>query len=231
MKKIDLNVTVLAYSRFNTFEKVIKRCERDLKSVTVAMDFPETAEIALQQERIIKLVDNLDIEINLVRRDENFGLVKSVLTSIDEALQRDDHFVLLEDDCLPFDSFFSYMNESLEKHKDNKNITSVCGTITRCPFNPWGWGSWKNKWEYQKIPVEEILSIKKIDESLKNFLKNNKVEESVWSLNWLANQYKNNSSAVFPNKNLIKNIGLDNSGVHSPGKGYTKWLLSQIVKN
>jgi len=230
MKKIDLNTTVLAYSRFDTFEKVIKQCEKNLKSVTVAIDLPKTPEIALQQEKIIKLIENLDMEIDIIRRNENFGLVKSVLTSIDEALQRDDHFVLLEDDCLPSDSFFSYMAESLEKHKDDKNITSVCGTITRCPFNPWGWGSWRNKWKYQQMSVGEILSIKKIDESLENFLKNNKIEDSIWSLSWLASHYKNSSSAAFPNKNLIKNIGLNNSGVHSSEKGYTKWLLSQVAK-
>ena len=145
MSKVDLNVTVLAYSRYDSFKKVIHQCEKNLTKVTVCMDAPNSDEITDQQNKITELIKTLDIEVNLIKRGSNLGLVRSVLTSIDEALQRDDHFVLLEDDCLPSDSFFSYMSKSLTQYKHDTNVSSVCGTITRCPFNPWGWGSWSEK--------------------------------------------------------------------------------------
>ena len=120
------------------------------------------------------------------------------------------------------------MSDSLTKHKDNKNISTVCGTITKCRFNPWGWVTWSNKWNYQQLSKDEILKISDLDIDLRGFLENNNVENSIWSLSWLANQYKNNTNSIFPEHNLIQNIGLDESGVHSHKKGYTNWLLSQI---
>ena len=231
MKKYrDLNVAVLAYSRCNTFEKVINQCAKNLEKVTVCLDFPENKSIKTEQEKIIKIIDNLDIDVSVVRRSENYGLVKSVLTSVQEGLERDEHIILLEDDCLPSDEFFDFMSSSLKKYANHENISSVCGTITECRFNPWGWATWRNKWKYENMTIEQVLQIQNLDNDLRKFLEQNGVEESIWSLSWLAYQYKNEVSALFPNKNLVKNIGLDDSGVHSSEKGYTKWLLSQILR-
>jgi len=228
-KHKDLNVTVLAYSRFNTFEKVINQCNKNLTKVTVNLDSPENNDVEVEQKKIISLLDRLDIEVELVRRSTNYGLVRSVLTSVEEGLERDDHVIMLEDDCLPSDEFFDFMSSSLKKYANHKSISSVCGTVTDCRFNPWGWATWKNKWKYKNMTIEQILQVQNLSNDLRNFLEQNDVEESIWSLSWLAYQYKNNTCSLFPNKSLVKNIGIKNPGVHCSEKGYTKWLLSQIM--
>jgi hypothetical protein len=224
----DLNVVILAYSRVDTFERVIRECEKKLNHIKVVMDFPENDLVSKRQQEMIEILDSLKISYDLRRRQENYGLVRSVLTTIKEELEDNEHIILLEDDCLPMHGFFEYMNDSLTKHKDNKNISTVCGTITKCRFNPWGWATWSNKWNYQQLSKDEILEISNLDDDLRCFLESNNVENSIWSLSWLANQYKDNTNSIFPEHNLIQNIGLDESGVHSHKKGYTNWLLSQI---
>ena len=195
------------------------------------MDHPATEEVKKEQDKIFNYMRNLDTSYTLRRRKENYGLAKSVLTTIEEELQENDHIVLLEDDCVPLDGFFDYMAENIEKSRNDESISSVCGTITNCKFNPWGWATWDNKWDYEKMSKDDVLEIKNLDKDLRHFLENNDVEDSIWSLSWLAHQYKNNQYSKFPVKNLIENIGLDDSGVHSSKKGYTQWLLSQIQKD
>ena len=230
MRVEDLNVVVLAYSRPDAFKKVIESCERSIKKVRIAIDHPSNEMVARKQEKILEIINDLSIECNVVRRQENYGLVRSVLTSIEEALLVDDHVVLLEDDCVPEKEFIEFMARALEEHRENPNISSVCGTRTNTRFNPWGWATWRDKWKYRNISSEKILEIPNLDNNLRLFLKNNTVEHSIWSLSWLAHQHENNCTSAYPDRNLIKNIGFDGSGVHN-NKGYTAWLLSQVLKD
>tara|TARA_A100001515_G_C4587776_1_gene215083 strand:- start:2013 stop:2708 length:696 start_codon:yes stop_codon:yes gene_type:complete len=227
----DLNVTILAYSRPETFKKVFDSCAENLKKITVVIDKPSNKLIAKKQEQILDITFNANIHCVIVKRAEKYGLVRSVLTAVEDGLKKQDHVVMLEDDCLPNENFFKFVADNLDKHRDDPSISTICGTRTSCDFNPWGWATWRHKWDYQNITISEILKIAKLPLSLRDFLENNNVEDSIWSLNWLAYQYKNNCSSAFPKKNLITNIGLDNSGVHDHQKGYTGWLLSQIMKD
>ena len=231
MKVEDLNVTILAYTRPKTFKRVFESCMQNINKVNVIIDKPANTKISLKQEQILDIIKNSKADCRVIRRSTNYGLVKSVLTAVDEGLQSHDHIVLLEDDCLPNLNFFEFMAKSLEEHKNNLSISTVCGTKTSCRFNPWGWATWKHKWDYKNFSLQDILNSPSLDIQLKNFLQNNAVEESIWSLNWLAYQYINGCSSVFPKHNLIKNIGLDDGGVHDHKKGYTQWLLSQIIQD
>lgn len=231
MKYTDLNVVILAYSRPDTFEKVVRACEASLTKIKIVLDKPTNELIAHQQDKIIEIVNSLSIDHSIKRRKENYGLVRSVLTTIEEELQDSDHIVLLEDDCVPKPEFFGFVSRSLENYKDDERISTICGTVTKCRFNPWGWATWRHKWEYEKMSIEEIIEIPGLDVELKEFLINNPIEDSIWSLSWLGYQYKNNCTSVFPEENFIDNIGHNNSGVHSSEEGYTKWLFSQVKKN
>lgn len=223
-----LNVVILAYSRPNTFKQVLEACSHSIPFVKVVMDFPSNEKTRIKQEAIESIIHNSDINCSVRKRNENFGLVRSVLTTISEELQHNEHIVLLEDDCVPSQEFFEFVANSLKQHKENKKISSICGTITNCRFNPWGWATWRHKWNYEYFTKQQIKTIDNLQPELLKFLSSNDVEESIWSLNWLASQYKHDTSAIFPNTNLITNVGLDDTGVHSAEKGYTKWLISQI---
>ena len=223
----QLNVVILAFSRPDTFKQVLEACERSIPFVKVVMDFPTNEEIKLKQQKIESILHNSDIDYLIRKRQENFGLVRSVLTTISEELEHNEHIILLEDDCVPSQEFFEFVASSLEQHKENKKISSICGTITGCRFNPWGWATWNHKWNYESFTKEQIQEIDNLQPEL-HFLSCNDVEDSIWSLNWLASQYKNDTSSVFPKTNLITNVGLNDTGVHSIEKGYTKWLVSQI---
>ena len=227
----DLNVVIMAYSRATHFTNVFKACEKELSRVKVFLDFPASADIADQQKKIIKVIENSPLRTEVHRRRENHGLVKSILSTVESELEHNDHIILLEDDCVPQDGFFEFMRSSLTNLADNPTISTVCGTRTRCRFNPWGWATWRHKWDYEMLTPEEILKIDNLDQQLREYLTENSVDRMIWSLSCLALQYKNNTQSYYPPKTLIENIGLDNTGVHSHKEGYTQWLYSQIVED
>jgi GT2 family glycosyltransferase len=226
-----LNVVILAYSRAGTFEKVLKSCEDKLSRVKVVIDYPSSTYVSEQQKEILKIIANSNIECDLINRFHNHGLAASVIRAIKEELESKDHIVLLEDDCVPQEGFFEFVSESLSRHRDNPNISSVCGTISSTPFNPWGWATWKHKWNYEVFSKDDITNDPEVDQELRQILKNDKLENSIWSINWLVNQYKNKMTSVFPEKHLIENIGIESdNSVHDSKLGYTAWLLSKVAK-
>ena len=208
----DLNVVIMAYARADHFTEVLRACEKELLRVKVFLDFPASDTVAEQQAEILKIIESSPLEIDLRRRKKNYGLVKSILTTVEDELLLNDHIVLLEDDCVPQEGFFQFMGDSLTNFKDDPKVSTVCGTRTRCRFNPWGWATW-------------------LDEQLREYLTNHTVDRMIWSLTWLATQYQDDTLSCYPQKTLIENIGLDNTGVHSHEEGYTQWLYSQIVED
>ena len=170
MKYDDLNVVVLAYSRFEFFEKVFTQCEKNLNKITVSIDYTEDLFILDQQERILELIRESELSVNVISRNHNHGLVNSILRSIEYGFSVSDHVIILEDDCIPSDEFFSYMDENLKTYREDESVVSICGTKTKCKFNPWGWATWKNKWKYNELSREQILEVQNLDESLKNIL-------------------------------------------------------------
>lgn len=229
MKDNFLNTVILAYSRPDTFEQVFGACQTYTDRIKVVIDFPKSKEIERKQEQIFKIIENSSNKCVVVRREYNHGLVKSVTRTVQEEVDKEGHIVLLEDDCVPHKDFFKFVKASILKYENDPKITSVCGTNSSCPFNPWGWATWKKKWKYEELSIGDILKIEGIEDELKNILKCGELERSIWSLNWLARQYLNNTTAIFPRKNLITNIGFGRQdGVHNSKKGYTAWLLSQI---
>ena len=147
MNKSQLNVVILGYARSDTFKEVLKSCEKYLQSVKVVLDFPTNRFIAEEQQKIINTLRKTKIGYELRQRPESYGLVKSVITTISEELQKEDHVILLEDDCVPSEEFFDFMAKSLEKYKNDNNVATICGTRTKCKFNPWGWATWDRDWE------------------------------------------------------------------------------------
>jgi hypothetical protein len=233
MNREDLNVVIMAYSRPSHFQQVLRACEANVPKVKVYIDYPATQDIAIAQEKIDDIIKKSSIECEVHKRSERYGLAKSILTTVKAELEITDHIILLEDDCVPTKEFFTFMQDSLVKYYEDPAVTAICGTLTDCKFNPWGWATWSSKWNYKRWAPKEILEIENIPTTLRGFLENNahSIDKDIWSLSWLAHQHKNDQNSLYPEKSLIHNIGLDHTGVHSHEEGYTGWLHLQMVES
>ena len=68
-----------------------------------------------------------DCTVETLLRDENQGCKLAVSGALDWFFEKVQEGIILEDDCLPDQSFFPFAEQMLEKYRDNENIIAVNG--------------------------------------------------------------------------------------------------------
>lgn len=173
--------------------------------------------------------------IKIIKRKENYGLARNIMEGVTEVTNIYGQAIVLEDDIVTSPFFLTYMNESLEKYKNNKNVWHISGwnypiSDLELPdaffwktMNCWGWATWGDRWsEFSKEPQKLIDSWSKDDiykfnvDGTNNFwsqvIANNKGVLNTWAIFWYATIFQNNGLCLNPTTSLVFNIGNDGSG-------------------
>lgn len=132
---------------------------------------------------IVECVD-WDCEVVKIYSDTNLGCGKRVSSGITEAFKTVDRLMILEDDCVPADSFFPFCEELLEKYKDDTRINMISGMNHLgeydCGGNDyffcktgaiWGWATWKRVWDlydYEMKFMSDKYTMECFEKSLAN---------------------------------------------------------------
>ncbi len=191
-----------------------------------------------QTRELIKSINWTKPEV--VLQTENQGLAKSINNAVETVFNKYDKLILLEDDCVPQEYFFDFMNSCLNKYENNERIFGISGYTVPISneilndyhndvyFFPrigsWGWGTWKRAWNKKINDLnylkEEVIKNKiDIDQGGNDVklmfeqLLNGSLKD-VWTINWLISVYLNKGYYIYPVKSHIINIGMDGSGVH-----------------
>jgi hypothetical protein len=153
-------VLFIVFNRPDTTEKVFEGI-RSMKpaKLYVAADAPRKGNAkdeknCKETRSIVEQVD-WDCEVKKLYRDENLGCFKAVSGAIDWFFSHEEQGIILEDDCLPNEDFFSFCEEMLERFKDTPEVISINGsnlgyhlkngnsyTFSRF-MNMWGWATWR----------------------------------------------------------------------------------------
>lgn len=168
----------------------------------------------------------------------NKGLSASIISGINEVFKSYDAAIILEDDCVPAANFICFMNQCFEKYKDNKKVYSISGyswpielakkqyDIYGCGrISSWGWGTWKDRWMIYEKDYEIIKKMKQSKELSQNLARwGNDLEDTLvgnvrgicdsWAVFWALNVILKQGICINPYQSLIKNIGMDGTGVH-----------------
>jgi len=170
-------------------------------------------------------------EVKTLFREENLGCKYAVSGGITWFFEQEEQGIVLEDDCLPSQSFFWFCEVMLERYQDEKSIWMINGFNPRYPGvssseyflsqNPsvWGWASWRDRWlnydvEMSNFSREKELSLyNKIPKYVKSYYQKSFSNTYVgiidtwdYQLTWLI--LLNNGYVVKPRVNLISNIGV-----------------------
>lgn len=199
-------------------------------------------------QKVRKLVmDNIDwdCEVKTLFREKNLGCKYAVSGAIDWFFENEEMGIILEDDCLPSQSFFWFCEELLERYKDDLRIWHISGnnfgfdknslnnaySFIRFP-QVWGWATWKNRWrEYDKnltdfkndfannsnIATTHDLKQNEIKRMKERFLLSSSGKINTWDYQWHATVIKNNGLCVVPSYNLISNLGDGDDATHTQG--------------
>lgn len=233
--KNQLNTAVLflVFNRPDTTNKVFEKIRqvKPLKLYIAGDGCREGNEDDKEKiKKVREIISNIDwyCEVKTLFRDKNLGCKNAVSQAITWFFKNEEQGIVLEDDCLPSESFFYFCEYALEKFKKNPNIFGVGGTnligstdnknyILSLHGTIWGWATWANRWKHYKVDIEDditdlistnyptCLSEKINFEIILNESKKKNLD--TWDYQWLVTRIKNNGLTVMPPANLIKNIG------------------------
>lgn len=230
-------ILFLIFNRPDTTQKVFEQIrEQKPKYLFVSADGARPdktgeAELCEQTRKIIEQVD-WDCEVKTLFRDNNLGCKKAVSEGITWFFDNVEEGIILEDDCLPSDSFFRFCEENLEKYRHDNRIMHISGEnpldmefgnssyyFSLIP-HIWGWASWRRAWklydvEFQHFDyfienniIQNIFEQKEAQKYWnKIFSRVKNGEINTWDYQWTYALFVNNGLSIVPNKNMVSNIG------------------------
>lgn len=172
---------------------------------------------------------------------ENAGCQLAVSSAITWFFEHEQEGIILEDDCLPDQTFFLYCEELLDRYRDDHRIFAISGSNFQsetdsvdgsyyfsCFNHCWGWATWKRAWKYFDFEME-LWPKYKSDGLLSEVFENRIYREywedcfdevfaekiNSWSYRWTFAAWANSALSVLPAKNLVMNIGLGASATHT----------------
>ncbi len=191
-------------------------------------------------KEVKSIVSNIDwnCEVHRLFRNENLGCGKAVSSAISWFFENVEEGIILEDDCLPNQSFFNFCQELLIKYRNVEDIMMISGNnflnnhIVKNNYESyyfskyafiWGWASWRRSWKEYDINI--VKENEKINKNLKNkkeqkywlnifdLVSNKKID--TWDYQWVYTIFKMNRLTIVPNINLVSNIGFGNNSTHT----------------
>lgn len=177
-------------------------------------------------------------------QDANVGCGHHPADAISWLFENEECGIILEDDCVACPSFFPFVAEMLEKYKDDKDVSIVCGSnfdqnhqfqapdadyfFSKISYT-WGWATWKRNWMDYDYTMQAWNTTNKsrllkwlFDEpeyrEYWRYIFDTTVEtqpRDVWDYQFFFSCYKKRQMAVVPNVNLISNIGDGADATHT----------------
>jgi len=170
----------------------------------------------------------------------NRGLAASIIDGVDRILDEHDRVIVLEDDLVVADGFLHYMNDCLERFRDDRRIASVTGY---CPLASipgsythdvmavprmcsHGWGSWRDRWrvvdwkrrDYAEIWTNATLRTRMNaagEDQLYRLRRQVTGVIRTWAILFQAWLVLEDRYTIYPRRNMVRNIGFDGSGTHT----------------
>jgi hypothetical protein len=256
--------TAVLFIVFNRLDTTIKVFEEIRKAkppaLYIAADGARTnkdGELNIVENVRKYILENIDwdCKVKTLFRKENLGCKYSVSGAISWFFENEEQGIIIEDDCLPMQSFFWFCEEMLNQYKHDTRIMMITGTnylidirnevqreyIFSRHFSIWGWATWKRSWLTYDVELDSYvgklkeendysyLSLSKHEnffyEGLINHIINKKID--TWDFQWVFNCIYNYGLCVTPSVNLISNLGV--VGAHANGRTENNFLTTQDI--
>jgi len=178
--KFNIPVVLIFFSRPDTFKQVFEKIRKQKpEKLFLIQDGPREGNkndsIKIQQCR--EIAENIDWDCEVYKNysDVNLGCGKRPSSGISWVFKYVDKAIILEDDCVPGNTFFPYCKELLKRYEHDERICYIsglnhfkewdCGESSYFFTKTgaiWGWATWKRAWDkfdyYVKILNNEYTA-------------------------------------------------------------------------
>lgn len=259
--KLEIPVLFLVFNRIDTTKEVFAQIKKiKPPKLYIASDGPREGRpdesINVQKIRTFLLESiNWDCEVFTRFNEVNLGCKISVSQSIDWFFQKEEMGIVLEDDCLPSQSFFQFCQLLLQKYQYDERIFLITGYNKQNNWRKdehdyffsnlggiWGWASWKRAWNHYDVDIKDIDNFiandgftKSLGKSLgklkQEMIYNSVIRDNVdtWAMQWGYARHKNNALTCIPSMSLIKNIGFGENATHTHGDNLDGVEANEII--
>lgn len=160
-------ILILSYRRPDYLKVLLNRVKSvNPKKIFFFNDGPKNRNDIIKINEIKKLIYTDFNKSNIVARFEkkNLGLRNAVIKGINWFFKNNQKGIILEDDCIPSKSFFSFCEKNLNYHEKNNKVMNIGGLnllnslknyypnnskdsyyFNKIPMI-WGWATWRNRW-------------------------------------------------------------------------------------
>lgn len=201
---------------------------------------------------------NWDCEIKTLYQEKNLGCRRGMTAAIDWFFENVESGIILEDDCIPHESFFKYAEELLNKYQSDERVMSIGAQhfhgashqLTSSYFfskfvHCWGWATWRRSWDKHDHEMacwtqlrnsDWLLQIGNGSRLFKKYWENifdrcDSGEIDSWAYRWTLSCWSQGGLSILPSKNLVTNIGFDNQATHtSRGNSVTENLPLEAME-
>jgi hypothetical protein len=237
-------VLILAYNRADKVAGLIDslrplRPSRVLVGVDgPSLNKPKDVEKVAEVHKVLESI-NWTNDVQILERENNLGLKRAVIDSVDWAISTYGKAIVIEEDVVVGSQFLDFMNQMLKMYAKEDSIGHVSGynvvprklvstdgvRLTRYPESI-AWATWNRAWSNfdEELTWGANCSIDELSRvvgsrlgALKwklNFLdaKNDRI--STWAYRWIASIWSQDQYVISPNVNLVNYSGFD-SGSHA----------------
>lgn len=255
-KTLKTPVAFLIFNRPDVTQKVFNEIRKARpEKLFVIADGPRNKEDNEKCFQTRSIIDQIDwkCEIHKNYSDTNMGCKNRVSSGLDWVFTNNEEAIILEDDCLPNQSFFWFCQELLEKYRHDNKVMHISGDnfqfenknfkcnesyyFTHIP-HIWGWASWKRAWKLYDVNINEWPKIKsnnKIKEIFKDDATTARWEDTFqnyyeqkvdsWDGQWSFTCIANDGVCIVPKVNLVSNLGFGKEATHTTSKDGNKLAM------
>jgi len=254
-------ILLLVFNRPSTTRLVFEAIQQaQPEQLFIAADGPRPdrisdAELCRETRSILNNV-NWKCKVHTLFRETNIGCRNAVSSAINWFFAQVDEGIILEDDCLPHQTFFPYCEKLLEYYRHDSRIMQICGSNFQFGQHRgdgsyyfskyshiWGWASWQRAWQLYDVDmktfptfkdqrcIESIFSEPRVQQYwMMNFQKMYEKKIDTWDYQWVYAIWSNNGLSIIPNTNLVSNIGFGEDATHtkSPNTVGSNQLISSM---
>jgi hypothetical protein len=247
----DIPVAIIAFNRPKHTAQLMEALSRvKPRRLFIIADGPRAhrdgEELLCSEVRdIIAKSINWDSEVFWDALDQNLGCKTRIETGLDWVFANAEKALILEDDCIPSESFFPFCSAMLSQFEHDDRVGAICGTnavagmghtvpgmtdgdyLFSRYFVSFGWATWAQSW---KRYDSDIAAWNKLRETrwLQHLLGSpvaaaywsavfNSILNGVdtWDYPWLFSLWKDGLRCIHPRVNLVSNIGFGPEATHT----------------
>lgn len=202
-------------------------------------DVPGEQQQVDETRQVIERIDwPCDVKTNF--SSINLGCKHRMASGLDWAFEQSEELIILEDDCLPSRSFFTYCQQLLDRYRDDERIMMISGDN----FQPqprssssyyfsrwthiWGWASWRRAWKHFDVNItswpdikstRQLMSVCGSESEYNHWSATLDLQHAgkidTWDFPWAYACWINSGLTILPEKNLISNLGFGPTATHT----------------